>query len=127
MDKGETMSNGIIRTLLVVGVLLANVTLSPVDGHAEQPQPPIFPPIDPSRVDCTAFRTGNEEQCYRTANEVYQLNLLIPREFETGDFASAEQDVLPNTPQLFPDGTVVYGVGPENLPIYAAFFGSNDF
>jgi hypothetical protein len=71
------MASSIIRTLLVAGILLANVTLGTVDVHAEQSQPPLFPPIDPSRVDCTAFRTGNEAQCYKTAHEVYQLNLLI--------------------------------------------------
>jgi hypothetical protein len=81
MDKGELMANGIIRTLLVVGILLANVTLSTVDVHAEQPPPPLFPPIDPSRVDCTAFRTGNEAQCYETANEVFQLGSLILSQF----------------------------------------------
>jgi hypothetical protein len=121
------MSKGFIRTLLGVSIILANVILATADLQAKEPPPPMFPPIDPSRVDCTAFRGENEEQCYRTANEVYQLNLLVLSEFEAGDFASAEQDVLPNTPQLFPDGTVVYGVGPENLPIYAAFFGSNNF
>jgi hypothetical protein len=107
----------LIGTLLGAGILVANVILGTADVHAKKPRPPIFPPIDPSRVDCTAFRTGNEEQCYRTANEVYQLNLLILSEYEAGDFASAGQDVLPNTPQMFPDGTVIYGVGPENFPV----------
>jgi hypothetical protein len=87
----------------------------------------MFPPIDPSRVDCTAFRGEDEEQCYRTANEVYQLHLLILSAYEAGDFASAEQVVLPNTPQLLPDGTVLFGVGPENFPILADLAGSNDF
>jgi hypothetical protein len=36
-------------------------------------------------------------------------------------------DVLPNTPQMFPDGTVIYGVGPENFPVIADLVGSNDF
>jgi len=121
------MSNGITRTLLGAGILLANVILGTADIHAKKPQPPIFPPIDPSRVDCTAFRTGNEAQCYKTANEVYQLNLLILSQYEAGDFANAGLDVLPNTPQMFPDGTVIYGVGPENFPVIAAFVGSNDF
>jgi hypothetical protein len=89
MDKGETVSNGIIRTLLVAGILLANVTLGTADVHAETPQPPFFPPIDPSRVDCTAFRTGNEAQCYKTAHEVYQLNLLILSQYAANDFANA--------------------------------------
>src|SRR6266511_264990 len=121
------MSNGIIKTLVGAGILLANIILGTADVHAKKSRPPIFPSIDPSRVDCTAFRKGNEEQCYRTANEVYQLNLLILSEFEAGDFASAEQDALSNTPQLLPDGTVIYGVGPENLPVIAAFVGSNNF
>ena len=105
------MSNGIIRTLLVAGILLANVTLGTADIHAEKPPPPFFPPIDPSRVDCTAFRKGNEALCYKTANEVYQLNLLILSQYAANDFANAGLDVLPQTPQLLPDGTVIFGVG----------------
>jgi hypothetical protein len=57
----------------------------------------------------------------------WTTNLLILSEYEAGDFASAGQDVLPNTPTMFPDGTVIYGVGPENFPVIAAFVGSNDF
>src|SRR5215471_525761 len=106
------MSNGCIRTLVGVSILLANVILAPADVHAKKPSP-MFPPIDPARVDCTAFRTGNAAQYYATANEVYQLNLLVLSQFEANDFATAEQDTLPNTPQLFPDGTVLRGVGPE--------------
>jgi hypothetical protein len=88
----------------------------------------MFPPIDPSRVDCTAFRGENEEQCYRTANEVYQLNLLVLSQLEANDFATAVQDTLPNTPQMFPDGTVIVGVvGPETFPVVAAWLGSNNF
>jgi hypothetical protein len=121
------MSNGIIKMLVGTGILLANVILGTADVHARKPRPPIFPPIDPSRVDCTAFRAGNEEQCYRTANEVYQLNSLILSQLEAGDLATAEQDTLPNTPQMFPDGTVIFGVGPETFPVIAAFVGSNNF
>src|SRR5688572_3814012 len=121
------MANSIISTLLVAGILLANVTLGTVDVHAEKPQPPLFPPLDPSRVDCTAFRMGNEAQCYKTANEVYQLNLLILSQYAANDFANAGLDVLPNAPQMFPDGTVIYGVGPENFPVIADLVGSNDF
>jgi hypothetical protein len=123
--KGNPMSNGIISTLLGTGILLANVILGTADAQSKKST--TFPPIDPSRVDCTAFRTGNEAQCYRTANEVYQLNLLILSEYEAGDFDSAGQDVLPNTPQMFPDGTVIYGVGSENFPVIANLVGSNDF
>jgi hypothetical protein len=115
-----------IRALVGVGTLLGSIVLSAAVVQA-QATPSNYPPIDPSRVDCTAFRTGNAEQCYRTANEVYQLNLLILSEFEAGDFASAEQDVLPTTPQMFPDGTVIYGVGSENFPVIAAWASSNDF
>lgn len=121
------MSNGFIRTLLGVSILLANVIFATADLQAQEPPPPIFPPIDPSRVDCTAFRGENEEQCYRTANEVYQLNLLVLSQLEANDLATAEQDTLPNTPQLLPDGTVIFGVGPENFPVLAAFVGSNNF
>src|SRR5438128_6972703 len=121
------MSNGIIKTLVGAGILLANIILGTVDVHAKKPRPPIFPPIDSSRVDCTAFRTGNEEQCYRTANEVFQLNSLILSQFEANDFAAAEQDTLPTTPQLFPDGTVIRGIDPDVLPTIAAWAGSSDF
>ena len=121
------MANSNIRTLLVAGILLANVTLGTVDVHAEQAQPPLFPPIDSSRVDCTAFRTGNEAECYKTANEVYQLNLLILSQYAANDFANAGLDILPHAPQMFPDGTVIYGVSPENVPVIADLVGSNDF
>ena len=121
------MSKGFIRALLGVSIVLANVILATADLQAKEPPPPMFPPIDPSRVDCTAFRGEDEEQCYRTANEVYQLNLLVLSQFEANDFATAEQDTLPNTPQLFPDGTVLVGVGPETFPVIGAWLGSNNF
>jgi hypothetical protein len=121
------MSKGFIRALLGVSIVLANVILATADLQAKEPPPPMFPPIDPSRVDCTAFRGEDQEQCYSTANEVYQLNLLVLSQFEANDFATAEQDTLPNTPQLFPDGTVLRGVGPETFPVIQALFGSTDF
>ena len=121
------MANGLMRTLLGMSLLLANVILAPAALHAQEPPPPMFPPIDPSRVDCTAFRGENEEQCYRTANEVYQLNLLVLSQLEANDFATAVQDTLPNTPQMVPDGTVIVGVGPETFPVVAAWLGSNNF
>ena len=121
------MSNGFIRTLLGVSILLANVILATADLQAQEPPPPIFPPIDPSRVDCTAFRTGNEEQCYETANEVFQLASLILSQFAANEVAAAEQDTLPTTPQLFPDGTVLRGIDPDVLPTIAAWIGSNNF
>jgi hypothetical protein len=110
------MSNGFIRTLLGISILLANVILATADLQAQEPPPPMFPPIDPSRVDCTAFRGGNEEQCYEIANEVFQLGSLILSQFEANDWAAAEQDTLPTTPQLFPDGTVLVG-GSRDLPV----------
>jgi hypothetical protein len=121
------MSNGIIKTLVGAGILLAHIILSTADVHAKKPRPPIFPPIDPSRVDCTAFRAGNEEQCYSTANEVFQLASLILSQFAANDWAAAEQDTLPTTPQLFPDGTVIRGIDPDVLPTIAAWIGSNNF
>jgi hypothetical protein len=121
------MAKGRITTLLGAGLLLIPLLIGSSDGHAKTPRPPLFPPLDPSRVDCTAFRTGNEAQCYRTANEVYQLNLLILSQYAANDFAHAGLDVLPHTPQLFPDGTVIYGVGPENVPVIADLVGSTDF
>ena len=79
-----------------------------------------FPPIDPTRVDCTAFRTGNAAQCYQTAHEVFQLASLILSQFAANDFAAAER-ILPNTPQMFPDGTVIRGIDPDVLPTIAAW------
>ena len=121
------MSNGFSRTLLGVSIRLANVILATADLQAQEPPPPLFPPIDPSRVDCTAFRTGNEAQCYDTANEVFQLASLILSQFAANDWAAAEQDTLPTTPQLFPDGTVIRGIDPDVLPTIAAWIGSNNF
>jgi hypothetical protein len=121
------MSNGIISTLVGAGILVANLLMAPADGHAKQPRPPTFPPIDPLRVDCTAFRRGNAEQCYKTANEVYQLHLLILSQYEAGDFPNAGLDVVPHMPTLFPDGTVTAGVGPETFPVLAALVDSTDF
>lgn len=121
------MSHSITRTLVGTGLLLAHVIAGPASVYAQPPRPALFPPLDPSRVDCTAFRTVNAAHCYKTANEVYQLNLLILSQYEAGDFAKAGLDVLPNTPQMFPDGTVIYGVGPENSPVIEAFVGSDHF
>jgi hypothetical protein len=84
------------------------------------------PPIDPSRVDCTAFTSGSYELCYQTANDFYQLNELILDQLETGNFAEAEQETLPTTPQMFPDGAVVYGVDGVAV-LVSPVFGSNNF
>ncbi len=64
--------------------------------------------------------------CYTTANDLYQLNELILDQFEADDVTTAIQETLPTTPQVFPDGTVVYGVEGA-LTMIAAWAGSNDF
>ena len=62
----------------------------------------------------------------KTANDFYQLNELIRDQLEAGNFAEAIQETLPTTPQMFPDGRVVYGVDGATA-IVSAVFGSTDF
>src|SRR5262249_23743238 len=125
--KEDSMANSCIRTLLGGSILLMIVLGATADVHAKKPQPALFPPIDSSRVDCTAFRGGSTAQCYATANEVYQLASLILSQFAANDWDGAEQDPLPTTPQLFPDGTVIRGIDPEVLPTITAWLGSSNF
>lgn len=88
--------------------------------------PTAYPPIDPGRVECAAFRPTNYALCYQTANELHQLFALVLDQLETGDTATALQETLPTTPQMFPDGTVVYGhAGFESIA--ARWVGSTDF
>jgi len=88
--------------------------------------PDNYPPVDPDRVECTAFRPANDRLCYKTANALHQLFELIFDQFTVGDVANAVQETLPTTPQVFPDGTVVYGV--EGFASIAArWAGSNEF
>jgi hypothetical protein len=77
-------------------------------------------------VECTAFRPANDEICYQTANDFYQLGELILAQLEADDLANAEQETLPTTPIVLPDGTVVHGLE-EFGTVAAAFSGSNDF
>lgn len=117
----------IIRTLVGGGALLGSVLGCAPTVGANPPSPaPRYPPIDPSRVECSAFRPADEKLCYRTANDLYQLFELIFDQSEANDIANALQEALPTTPQLFPDGTVVYGV--EGFGKVAAdWTGSKDF
>ncbi len=134
------MIAAVIISLLVAGPVLAGLASNTIDpivtlfsannSHFTDPQGVLIPPVDPSLVDCTAFRPAkhphSQQDCYDTANDFYQLNELILAQISANDLAEAEQEVLPTTPQMFPDGTVVYG--PEGfVPIAADWAGSNNF
>lgn len=121
------MTKGNIRALVGVGTLLGSIVLGATVVQAPAHVPPSnVPPIDPARVECTAFRPASPRLCYKTANDLFQLFELIFAQLEAGDFANAEQETLPTTPIVLPDGTVVHGLE-EFGTIAAAFVGSNDF
>jgi hypothetical protein len=66
------------------------------------------------------------QHCYATANDLHQLFTLVIEQLEADDVANAIQETLPTTPQVFPDGTVVYGFA-GFASIAAAWAGSSDF
>ena len=121
------MAQGNIRALMGVGTLLGSIVLGAAVVQAPaQVTLSTFPPLDPDRVECTAFRPASYKLCYKTANEFYQLTELIFAQFEANDFTNAEQETLPTTPIVLPDGTVVHGLEEFGM-IAAAFVGSNNF
>lgn len=120
------MANATIRTLVGVGTLVGSLILGAAVVRAGRSSPHTYPPVDPARVECTAFRPANDRLCYKTANDLHQLFELILDQFAVGDVANAIQETLPTTPQMFPDGTVVYGV--EGFGTIAArWAASNNF
>jgi hypothetical protein len=138
------MVKAMLRTLVGVGTLVGCIIVSAAVVRTDVSSPDSYadvsgdrhdadakvrdyvPPIDPSRVDCTAFTSGSYQACYKTANDFYQLNELILDQLEAGNFAEAIQETLPTTPQMFPDGRIVYGVDGATA-IVSTVFGSNDF
>jgi hypothetical protein len=118
------MTKGNIRVLAGVGTLLGSIVLGAAVDRADVSN--YVPPVDPARVECTAFRPASPRLCYKTANDLHQLFALILDQLEADDVANAIQETLPTTPQVFPDGTVVYGVEGFGT-IAAAWTGSNDF
>jgi hypothetical protein len=121
------MAKGNIRALMGVGTLLGSIVLGAAVVQAPaQATPSTFPPLDPAQVECTAFQPASDELCYNTANDLHQLFELVIDQLEADDVANAIQETLPTTPQVFPDGTVVYGF--EGFASIAAdWAGSNDF
>jgi hypothetical protein len=125
------MIRSIFWILASVGMLAGSITLNVTDIRAKQPSPPPgFPPIDPSLVECTSFQPAKhphaEQDCYNTAEDLHQLIELVLVQLAANDFANAIQEALPTTPQMFPDGSVVYG--PAGFASIAArWVGSNDF
>jgi hypothetical protein len=131
----DPLGKAVVRALIGLGTLVgsiivsANVVRTDVsspDSYADVKGLDYIPPIDPSRVDCTAFTSGSYQSCYKAANDFYQLNELILDQLEAGNFAEALQETLPTTPQMFPDGRIVYGVEGATA-IGSAVFGSTDF
>lgn len=123
------MAKAIIRTLVGIGALVG-VSISGATDVQAHHSPPLYPPIDPARVECASFRSGNhpgaQKQCYDTAEELYQLFELLLSQLAAGDVAEAIQETLPTTPQMFPDGSVVYGFA-GFASIAADWVGSNDY
>jgi hypothetical protein len=119
------MVNAKLKTLVGIGLLGASILGGAAVLRAGSSSSHSYPPIDLSRVECTAFRPINDALCYKTANDLYQLFELIFDQLEAGD-ETALQESLPTTPMVFPDGTVVYGV--EGFASIAArWAGSTDF
>ena len=121
------MAHGNIRALIRVGTLLGSIVLGAAAVQTPaQVTPSTFPPLDPARVECTAFRPQSYKLCYQTANDLHQLIEVILAQLSANDVANAILETLPTTPQMFPDGTVVYG--PAGFASIAAdWAGSNDF
>jgi len=121
------MAKGTMRTLIGVGTLLGSIVLGAAAVQAPaRVTPSTFPPLDPARVECTAFRPASYALCYKTANDLHQLIELILAQLSANDVANAILETLPTTPQMFPDGTVVYGSA-GFASIAADWVGSNDF
>jgi hypothetical protein len=120
------MAQGTMRALVGVGTLLGSLILGVAVVHTNGKGLDYVPPLDPRRVDCTAFNAGSYQSCYKTANDFYQLNELILDQLEAGNFAEAIQETLSTTPQMFPDGRIVYGVDGATA-IVSTVFGSHDF
>jgi hypothetical protein len=121
------MAKGTLKALMRVGTLLGSIVLGAAVVQAPaQVTPSTFPPLDPAQVECTAFQPASYKLCYTTANDLHQLFELIVDQLEADDLANAEQETLPTTPIVLPDGTVVHGLE-EFGAIAADFVGSNDF
>jgi hypothetical protein len=120
------MANAMLSKLVGMGTLVGSILFGTALGRAGSPLPHNYPPIDPARVECTAFRLANDVLCYQTANDFYQLNELVFDQLEADELASAEQETSPTTPIVLPDGTVVHGLE-EFGTVAAAFIGSNNF
>jgi hypothetical protein len=121
------MAKGTLKALMRVGTLLGSIVLGAAVVQAPaQVTPSTFPPLDPAQVECTAFQSASYKLCYTTANDLHQLFELIVDQLEADDLANAEQETLPTTPIVLPDGTVVHGLE-EFGAIAADFVGSNDF
>src|SRR5829696_8230044 len=104
------MAKGTMRTLIRVGTLLVSIVLGAAAVQAPaRATPSTFPLLDPAQVECTAFRPASYELCYKTANDLHQLIALVLAQLSANDVADAILEALPTTPQMFPDGTVVYG------------------
>jgi hypothetical protein len=121
------MVHGNIRALIGVGTLLGSIVLGAAAVQAPaRVASSTFPPLDPARVECTAFRPASDALCYKTANDLHQLIELVLAQFSANDVANAILEALPTTAQMFPDGTVVYG--PAGFASIAAdWAGSHDF
>ena len=120
------MTKARLCTLISLSTLVGSLMGSSTDGSTRPRPGPTIPPLDPARVECTAFRPASAALCYQTANELYQLFELILAQIAANEVEQAIQETLPTTPQLFPDGTVVYGVD-GFASIAAAWVGADAF
>jgi hypothetical protein len=121
------MAQGKSGILMGMSTLLGSLVFGAAVVQAPaQVTPSTFPPLDPAQVECTAFRPASPQLCYKTANDLHQLFELVIDQLEADDVANAIQETLPTTPQVFPDGTVVYGFQ-GFASIAADWAGSKDF
>jgi hypothetical protein len=104
------MVHAMISTLVGVGTLVGSLLLDAAVLQAASSLPPTYPPVDLALVEGTPFRPAHDQLCYKTANAVHQLCALILDPCAVGDITNAIQETLPTTRQVFPNGTVVYGV-----------------
>lgn len=122
------MAEATIRSLVGLGALAGIVLLGAADVQAHHHNPPQnYPPVDPAFVHCEGFMGGNANKCYDTANEVYQINAALTEGLSNNDFTVALQISTEHTPQMFPNGSVSFGLSAENFALLTRWAGTHHF
>jgi hypothetical protein len=73
----KLIANATIRTIVGVGTLVGSLIVGAAVVRAGRSSPHTYPPVDPARVECTAFRPTDDQLCYKTANEWFVLGISV--------------------------------------------------